>query len=453
MIEDLKSLFEQIVQHIEEDDPQGAARLLAEVTPADAADVLRSFNHEQKVAVLRHLSADTAASILSELDERSLPDLLDLLEDKEIVDMLDELDSDDAADVVAQMEDDQAERVVDLLDQVDHQDALELSELLRYPEDSAGGVMAKEFLSVRRDQTIGSVVAALRKMDEEDLVSHHFAFVVDEQDRLVGQIPLLKLLLADPLARAEEVMTPDPLAVEVMMDQEEVAQLFRKQDLLSLAVVDANHRLIGRITVDDVIDVMTDEAAEDMARFAGSSEEEIGETSVKLISRARLPWLLLGLGGEMISALVISGYQENLRERVILAFFIPLVMATGGNSGVQTSANLIRALAMGRFDRFRARRHILREIGVGILNGFLLGSLVAIILVLTHQDPKVGMVIGLSLACVVLVATTVGTIVPLILHALKIDPALATGPFITTSNDVLGLLVYLGLAHKFLGFI
>ncbi len=451
MIDDLKPLFDRILERFEADDPDGAARLLSEVTPADAADLLRSFNHEQKVAVLRRLSAETAASILSELDERSLPDLLELLEDKEIVDMLDELDSDDAADVVAQMEEEQAERVVDLLDQVDHQDAIELSELLRYPEDSAGGVMAKEFLSVRRDQTLGSVVAALRKMDEEDLVSHHFAFVVDNQDHLVGQIPLLKLLLADPLARAEEVMTPDPLAVEVMMDQEEVAQLFRKEDLLSLAVVDEQHRLIGRITVDDVIDVMNDEAAEDMARFAGSSEEEIGETSIKLISRARLPWLLLGLGGEMISALVISGYQENLRERVILAFFIPLVMATGGNSGVQTSANLIRALAMGRFDRFRARRHILREISVGILNGLLLGSLLSVILVLTHQDPRVGMVIGASLACVVVVATTVGTIVPLILNALKVDPALATGPFITTSNDVLGLMVYLGLAHRFLG--
>ena len=451
MLEDLKPLFDQILEHFEADDPEGAAQLLSEVTPADAADLLRSFDHEQKVGVLRNLSAEVAASVLSELDERSLPDLLDLLEDKEIVEMLDALDSDDAADVVAQMEDEQAERVVDLLDQVDHQDAIELSELLRYPEDSAGGVMAKEFLSVWNDQTLGSVVAALRKMDEEDLVSHHFAFVVDRENRLVGQIPLLKLLLADPLSRADDVMDPEPMAAGVMMDQEEVAQLFRKQDLLSLAVVDENHRLIGRITVDDVIDVMTDEADEDMARFAGSSEEEIGETSVKLISRARLPWLLLGLGGEMISAMVISGYQENLRERVILAFFIPLVMATGGNSGVQTSANLIRALAVGKFDRFRARRHILREISVGILNGVLLGGLVAVILVLVHQDPRVGMVIGLSLSCVVVVAATVGTIVPLILHALKIDPALATGPFITTSNDVLGLLVYLSLAHKFLG--
>jgi magnesium transporter len=218
-----------------------------------------------------------------------------------------------------------------------------------------------------------------------------------------------------------------------------------------MAVVDSNRRLVGRITVDDVIDVMTEEATEDMARFAGSSEEEFGQTSVKAISRARLPWLMMGLLGELLSALVISRFQAGLQVKVILAFFIPLVMATGGNSGVQTSSNLIRALATGNFDRFRARRHVAREVFVGLLNGFLLGGILVLTLILFRQDPSVGFVIGLSLMCVVVVATSIGTIVPLVLNWMGVDPALATGPFITTSNDVLGLLVYLSLAHKFLG--
>ncbi len=451
MLEDLQPLFEQILERFEAEDVDGAARLLLDRTPADVADILRGFEHERKVAVLRLLPAEVAAAILTELDERSLPDLLDLLKDQEIVEMLDALDSDDAADVVAHMENDQAVRVVDLLDQVDHQDAVELSELLRYPEDSAGGVMAKEFLSVNQEHTIGKIAEGLRKLGEEELLSHQFVFVVDSSGRLLGQIPVVKVFILDPKAKAAAVMNPEPVSIEVMEDQEKVAQLFARRDLLSMAVVDTNRRLVGRITVDDVIDVMTEEATEDMARFAGSSEEEFGQTSVKAISRARLPWLMMGLLGELLSALVISRFQAGLQVKVILAFFIPLVMATGGNSGVQTSSNLIRALATGNFDRFRARRHIAREVFVGLLNGFLLGGMLVLTLVLFRQDPAVGFVIGLALMCVVVVATSIGTIVPLVLNWMGVDPALATGPFITTSNDVLGLLVYLSLAHKVLG--
>jgi magnesium transporter len=311
--------------------------------------------------------------------------------------------------------------------------------------------MAKEFLSVNQDHTIGKIADGLKRLGEEELLSHQFVFVVDSSGRLLGQIPVVRVFILDPNSKAAEVMNPDPVSIEVMEDQEKVAQLFARRDLLSMAVVDTNRRLVGRITVDDVIDVMTEEATEDMARFAGSSEEEFGQTSVKAISRARLPWLMMGLMGELLSALVISRFQAGLQVKVILAFFIPLVMATGGNSGVQTSSNLIRALATGNFDRFRARRHVAREVFVGLLNGFLLGGILVLTLILFRQDPSVGFVIGLSLMCVVVVATSIGTIVPLVLNWMGVDPALATGPFITTSNDVLGLLVYLSLAHKFLG--
>lgn len=451
MLEDLQALYQQILERFEAGDAQGAADLVGELTPADAADLLRSFERDQKVEVLRLLPAETAANVLSELDERSLPELLDILEDEKIVDMLDILDSDDAADVVARMEEEQAERVVDLLDRVDHQDAVELTELLRYPEDSAGGVMAKEFLSVQQEQTLGSVVAALRRMDEEDLVSHHFAFVTDAQDHLVGQVPLLKLLLSDPLARAGEVMDDSPLTVSVLEDQEKVANLFRRQDLFSVAVVDERGRMVGRITVDDVMDVMSEEASEDIARLAGSSEEEIGETSVMRISRARMPWLLVGIVGQVMAALVMSRFEGELQARVILAFFVPMVMGTAGNTGIQTSSIVIRQLATEEFDRFRAWRHLGRELLVGVLNGLLLGGLMMIVMQLWGKDSSVGLVIALALTAVVVIASGVATIVPLALHRLRIDPTLATGPFITTTNDLLGITIYLTLANWLLG--
>jgi magnesium transporter len=303
---------------------------------------------------------------------------------------------------------------------------------------------------VREHQSLGSVVAALRRMDEADLLTHHFAFVVDSGGRLVGQIPLLKMLLSNPSAHAGEVMNTDFITTSVLEDQEKVANLFRKRDLLSLGVVDAAGRMVGRITVDDVMDVMSEEATEDMARFAGSSEEEVGETSILRISRARMPWLLLGLMGQILSAFVMSHFGKQLQARVILAFFVPMVMATGGNIGIQTSSIVIRLLATEEFDRFRVWRHLVREILVGLMNGALLGAIMMTLLRLGRQETEVGLVIGLSLMAVVLIASSVATLVPLALHRFHIDPTLATGPFITTMNDILGILVYLGLANYLL---
>jgi len=220
-----------------------------------------------------------------------------------------------------------------------------------------------------------------------------------------------------------------------------------------MAVVDDEGRLVGRITVDDAMDVISEEATEDMARFAGSSEEEVGETSVLRISRARMPWLLVGLLGQILAALVMSRFESELQARVILAFFVPMVMATGGNTGIQTSSIMIRLLATEEFDRFRAWKHLVREFLVGLLNGALLGGLMMILLQLWRQDSSVGLVIGLALMAVVVIAAAVATVVPLALNRFRIDPTLATGPFITTMNDVLGILVYLGLANWLLGHI
>lgn len=447
MQEDLLPLFEAVLADLDEGRAAAAAARLTDRPPTDIADLFRSLDTDQRIEVVRHFPADLAASVLAEVDDRSLPELFEMLQDEEIVDLLDTLPSDDAADLVGHLEDDHADRVVQMLEQVDHQDAVELSELLRYPEDSAGGVMAKEYLSVRARQTLGAIVVALRQLDQRELQSLHYAYVVDDTGRLTGRVPLLQLLLTDPGRTVDEISEPVPVRAGVMDDQEDVANLILKHDLMSIPVVDAGERLVGRITVDDAMDVLAEEATEDAARLAGSSAEEVGETSVFRISRARLPWLFLGLMGQLVAALILDQYQESLRRSLILAFFIPMVMATGGNTGIQTSTIVIRLLITHEFDLFRAGRHLGRELLVGLFNGVLLGALMVGILVLWKGDVAVGVVIGLSLACVVVIAALFGSVIPLLLHRAGIDPTVATGPFITTTNDIVGIGVYLMLAN------
>ena len=447
MRDELEPIYEALKAKLADNDAAGAAALTAELPPVDIADLFRSLDPQDRVAILRLFPAELAAAVLAEVDDRSLPDLLEMLKDDEIVGLLDTLPSDDAADLVGHIEEERGERVVALLEQVDEQGAVELSELLRYPEDSAGGLMAKEFLSMREDQRLGAVVVALRKLEDKELLSLHYCYVVDAHGALVGHVSLLKLLLSDPQLRARDIMHADTLRAGVMDDQEDVANLIHKHDLLSLPIVDADGKLVGRVTVDDAMDVLVEEATEDATRLAGvETDDVVGETSIFRLGRARLPWLFLGLFGQLIGALVLSRFEESLRNKVILTFFIPLVMATGGNTGIQSSTIMIRLLVMDEFDTYRAGRHLAREILVGLSMGVLIGGVMLAILS-AWSEAGIGVVVGLTLTCVVVIAATVGTAVPLLLHRLAIDPTVATGPFITTLNDILGLSVYLGLSH------
>lgn len=451
MSDELIQLYDTVRGDLDREDAAAAAARLDEVAAADVADLFRSLEPEERMALVRAMPADRAAEVLAEVDDRSVGDVLELLQDDEIVDMLDTLPSDDAADLVGYLDSDDQDRLVDMLHKVDRQDALELRELLRYAEDTAGGVMAKEYLAADRDQTVGTVQHLIRRLSDEDLPQMHFCFVVDEDGRLVGQVGLLKLMLSPPERRLHEVMDDDPLVGHVSDDQEEVANMFLWHDLVSLPIVDAGHRLVGRVTVDDAMDVLTEEATEDVARLAGSSAEEVGETSVWRIGRARLPWLMLGLLGQLLAAVVMSRFEADLRARVILAFFVPMVMATGGNTGMQTSSIMIRALVTHEFDRIRAGRHLARELGVSLLLGAVLGGIMVGVLAAWKQDVTVGLVIGLSLMSVIVMSAMVGSMVPLICTRFDIDPTIATGPFITTTNDVLGLLAYLWIAQALLG--
>lgn len=447
MNEEFQELARQIRADLDGQAPGAAARRLADVAPAEIADLISPFDTADRILLVRQMPAELAAAVLSEIDDRSLADVMDLLQDREIVELLDTLPSDDAADLIGVMDLEDRERVIRMLERVDHQDAVELKELLRYPEDTAGGVMAKEYLSIPQDQKVGGVLDALRSMDEGELDSMHFAFVVDHDGRLVGRVGLLKLLLSPPESTAAEIMDHGPVRAQVADDQEAVANLFIRHDLVSLPVVDADEKLVGRVTVDDAMDVLEEEATEDVARLAGSSAQEVGSTSVWQISRARLPWLFAGLTGQTLAAVVISHFEASLQSRVILFFFIPMVMGTGGNTGIQTSSIMIRMLVTNDLDRRRARRHLAREFLVALFIGLVLGAIMTVTMSWWTHEPDVGIIIGCSLLSVVIISGMVGSLAPLLCDRLRIDPTLATGPFITTSNDVLGLMVYLGIAH------
>ncbi|RKZ13720.1 magnesium transporter [bacterium] len=447
MSEELQELHEALHADLEAGAAVTAARRLVDLAPAEIADLFAPIDTAGRILLVRQMPAEQAAAVLSEIDDRSLGDVLELLQDREIVELLDTLPSDDAADLIGFLDEEDQDRVIEMLDRVDHQDAVEVKELLRYPEDSAGGVMAKEYLGIVQDQTAGAVQKALREMDEDELESMHYAFVIDDRGRLVGQVGLLKLLLSPPSVSAGQIMEPDPVFARVSDDQEEVANLIVRHDLVSLPVVDAEDRLVGRVTVDDAMDVLEEEATEDVARLAGSSAEEVGSTSVWEITRARLPWLLAGLAGQLLAAVVIGRFEASLQSRMILFFFIPMIMGTGGNTGIQTSSIMIRMLVTHDIDARRARRHLVREFLVAILIGVVLGGVMTVTLLLFNQAPDVGIIIGLSLVAVVLVAAMVGSTVPLFCERIGVDPTLATGPFITTTNDVVGLLIYLGIAY------
>jgi magnesium transporter len=307
-------------------------------------------------------------------------------------------------------------------------------------------------MTVRGEMHVSGIVTRLRS-EAERIEQLQNIYVIDRQHILLGFIPIIKLIVADPKSRAEEIMNRDFLSVTTGTDQEEVASLFSKYDLYSLPVVDAQGRLVGRITVDDIIDVIEEEATEDITMMAGTGEEEFWERSPLRVSRARLPWLLTGLFGGIASAVVMNHFEASLESVLTLAFFVPVITAMGGNVGIQSSAIVVRELAVGGMSLVRTGGKLLRELKVSLINGFVLGTVLLVIVTLWQGDYRLGVLLGVCMMIIILWATLMGAIVPLLLRKMDIDPALATGPFITTSNDILGILIYLGIATMLLDWI
>jgi magnesium transporter len=418
--------------------------------PADIADLLAHMDGVQRRYLFEALDRRTAADAILEVDESTRHELIETWDDSQLAGLIREMNSDDAADFISELSPEIANKI---LKQIEPQESAEVRQLLAHEEDTAGGIMALELVAVAQDRTVEDAINEIRKKaDEIDTINH--VYVVDDNRRLVGTIHLKQLILAEPYTPLREVMNRDVISVQVGTDQEEVAKLARKYDLLSMPVIDAQGRLAGRITYDDIVDVMQEEAVEDISHMAGIASHgdirDSHESSVLRTARVRLPWLVIGLFGGIVAAWILSFFGGHLQKNiVVLMFFVPVVMAMGGNAGIQSSTIVVHGLATGSIGLSDMLQRLLREMRVAFLNGLLCGLLLLLIIAVVWREPEYGFLVGASLLIVMFVAAIVGASVPLLLKRYNVDPAIATGPFITISNDILGLFIYMGISAMY----
>jgi len=443
---DYKVLLDNIKNMIQEQAYSGMERLIEGLHPADLADLVEHLESDEILAVFTLLTPERAGEVLKEISAPIQEKIAHELEDQTIIQILNELNSDDATDIFSYLPRERAQKIIGLV-QPDVSE--ELQKLLGYETDTAGGIMALEFVSVNANSTIQEAVETIRKKREE-VENLYYVWVIDDFGKLVGVVSIKDLVLEPQDKKINDIMVSDVISVDVDTDQEEVARIAKQYDLTHIPVVTAQHKLIGRITNDDIIDVIEEEASEDISLMAGVLDQEIAEESALKISRARLPWLLLGLFGGLISAIVINHFHGSLEKILALSFFIPVIMAMGGNTGTQAATVVIRGLATGEISIVHTGRRLLTELRVALINGILCGILLGLVVAFWLSDPKLGVGVGVSLITVILFSGSFGAFVPLLLRKLNIDPALAAGPFITTSNDILGLLIYLSIVTRFL---
>ena len=443
---DYKILLDNIRNMIQEQAYSDMERLIEELHPADLADLVEHLESDEMLAVFKLLAPERAGEVLKEISSPIQEKISNELDDKTITQILNELNSDDATDIVRCLPRERAQKIIGLV-QPDVSE--ELQKLLGYETDTAGGIMALEFVSVNANSTIQEAIGNIREKREE-VENLYYVWVVDDYGKLVGVVSLKDLVIEPQDKKINDIMNPDVISVDVDADQEEVARIAKQYDLTHIPVVTTQHKLIGRITNDDIIDVIEEEANEDISLMAGVLDQEIAEESALKISRARLPWLLLGLFGGLISAMVINHFHGSLEKMLALSFFIPVIMAMGGSTGTQAATVVIRGLATGDISIVHTGKRLLTELWVALINGILCGIVLGIVVAFWLSDPQLGLGVGVSLITVIIFSGSFGAFVPFLLRKFNIDPALAAGPFITTSNDILGLLIYLGIITRFL---
>jgi magnesium transporter len=415
---------------------------------ADVAEILDKLSNEEAKFIYFLVDEDTQADILMELEEEVRDRFLASLSIKEIADQLENLDSNDAADILGELSEDKIQEVISQMD--DDEAAEDIVDLLNYDEDTAGGLMQKEFLQAHIDWPVNRTIVELRKQ-AEDVEKVYNIFVVDDSNRLLGVLSLKRLLFSNVKTKiADLYQSKNIISVNTSDSAEEVAAVMEKYNLVSVPVVDYQNKLVGRITLDDIVDYIKEEADKDFQLATGITEPIESDASIWRVARARLPWLIIGLLGGTLGAKVISGFEGSITQIPALAFFIPLITAMGGNVGVQSSAIVVQSLARGNKDFGNILQKLVREAVVGLFNGLLLASLIFVIAYF-FGNAQLGFVVSISLFTVIIFAAIIGTLIPLVLNHYKIDPALATGPFITTLNDVTGLFIYFSIGMLLYG--
>ena len=438
-----KEFFERFGEAIEAQDASFIRDSLDSVNPADVTSLLNQFTSTQSKYVLGLLELETAAEIINGLDTDVRIKFLQDFSPSEISRFINELDSDDGADIINELPIKIREEVIEGVE--DKEKATNVLELLRYDEDCAGGLMAKELIKANVNWSIGKTIEEIRRQ-AENVQKAYAVYVVDEYDRLVGRVSMKKIVLAEDHMKVSSIYDDEVISVETYRDEEEIANIMRKYDLEALPVVNRQGKLVGRITIDDVVDVITELAEQERQLMAGISEDVEEDDSIWMLTRARLPWLVIGMLGGLLGAVFMETFEKNIT--LTLTFFIPLIMATGGNVGIQSSSLVVQSLANKTAFTKTAYKRLWKVFWVAILNGLLLALMVLVgVQLLMGSGLKLASIVAISLMSVVMLASFMGTATPLLLDKFGINPALASGPFITTANDLLGLAVYFGVAH------
>ena len=417
------------------------------VKPADISTLLYEFNAEDSKYVLDILPTEVKAEIINDLDEDIREKFLKTFEPDEITAIVNHLDSDDAVDILNELSIKDREEVLAGIDNSEKE--ANILDLLRYEEDVAGGLMAKELIKANINWTVVQCIEEIRRQ-AENVQKVYSVYVVDDNDILLGRVSLKRIILADDKTKISKIYEPDVISVETFMQEEEVAQVMSKYDLDAVPVVNVNGKLLGRITIDDVIDVITEQADEErqiMSGIAGDVEED---DSVWDLTKARLPWLIVGVIGGFISAKFIGVFEEELVRITAIAFFIPLIQATGGNVGIQSSSIVVQSLANPSVFIGSMVKRLGKVFTVAVINGLVLAVMVYVFNIITGGEYNLSLIVSIALFCVVLIASFLGTITPLLLNKVGFNPALASGPFITTTNDLLGLAIYFYIVHLLL---
>lgn len=438
----------QVLGYINNKDDKNLTLLMNELHYADITEVLEELNFDEAIYIIKLLDSEKTADVIAELDEDVREKVLQSLSSKEIAEEIDELETDDAADIIAELPEERKEEVISQIEDQEH--AKDIIELLRYAEDTAGGLMSKELIAVNENWTVMHCVKEMRKQAEE-FERVHTIYVVDDNEILKGRLSLKSLLTTSTKTPIKDIYNPKVTFVKIHEDDEEVAKVMQKYDLIVVPVVDEMGRLVGQITIDDVVDVIRDEADKDYQMAAGITQDVEASDTIWELTRARLPWLILGLIGGLGSVFIMEGYDEALMNYRELFFFTPLIAAMAGNVGVQSSAIIVQGLANDNVKGSLWSR-LLKEVGLSLINGLVLGILVIFFGILIGLENDFSLTIAISMVCVIIMAALIGTFVPIILNKRGIDPAIATGPFITTSNDIFGIFLFFYIAKIILGF-
>lgn len=445
-----REYLEALKASIQQEDKNLIQELTGKLHPVEIADIFDELNIEEARLVYIHLNKELASDVLVELEEDVRERFLSYLSGEEIAtEFIDNMDSDDAADIIGELPEKKQDEVLSHIKDVEQ--AGDIVDLLSYDEDTAGGLMAKELIAVNENLNVTACLEEIRKQAEE-VDEIFFVYVTDDDSMLTGILPLKQLLISNGKSKISNICDKDVISVKTDTDSEEVAQVMERYDLVALPVVDSIGRLKGRITIDDVVDVIKEEAEKDYQMISGISSDVEASDSVVQLTRARIPWLLIGLAGGVFGAMIIGIFEHDLGKFPEIALFIPLIAAMAGNVGIQSSSIIVQGLANNSLGLDSTSQKLFKELSVALLNGVICSGILFLFNIAFLDSFELTLTVSTSLMAVIIFASLFGTFVPLALEKFKIDPALATGPFITTTNDVIGMFIYFGIGKLFFGF-